>query len=284
MRRSRVWAAGGLALLLAFAVGCQLLDPGRQVSVQAVDAETGKPLPDASVRLAWAGTSLPFGKPEALGKTGNDGTAHLAASPSGEDGVMVAVEAPGYLPEETYLTAKSLALLQPASFFGTAKVGKPAVTLPHYAGPRPRVELVVPNGFRGAISAEVVIQDGATLPPGQRCLVAEVSPAGAVEITGPALLRRLDSPDFTAKYADGTPIPRNASSSTKKNGFWRRGELPLEAQIRLWPLSTEERRYSFLVGTRDEYLAARPTTRVGGNTPAGGGRRGGRGGRGLPPA
>jgi hypothetical protein len=142
-----------------------------------------------------------------------------------------------------------------------------------YAGPRPTVELVVPSGYRGVIKAEVQIQEDAPCQPGQRYFSYEVSPSGAVQVAGPALLRRVFSLgvyslDVCAKYADGTVLSRDAK----------------DAEVGCWWLKCEGSTHFFLVGTRKEYDALRHSEeREGGGEerrPSGGGRGEGRGRRG----
>ena len=62
-------------------------------------------------------------------------------------------------------------------------------------------------------------------------------PSGVLELTGPPLLRRVYSPDFSARYADGTPLIRQ----------------PEGDQVGFWCVKTEGGIDHFLVGTRAEY-------------------------------
>src|SRR5262249_61077154 len=99
----------------------------------------------------------------------------------------------------------------------------PGGGLEMYSGPRFGVELVVPVGYRGLFKAEVRVRDDAPCPPGQRRFRAEVPVSGVVEVQGPPALRRVQPPDFKARYADGSPL--GAEMDAVKVGFrWLRRE------------------------------------------------------------
>src|SRR5262249_51692827 len=71
----------------------------------------------------------------------------------------------------------------------------------------------------------------------QRSFPCEVSSEGVAQLTGPALLHRVYPPDFRARYADGTPVSREAK----------------DEEVGLWSLNFEEHTYHFFVGTREAY-------------------------------
>ncbi len=135
-----------------------------------------------------------------------------------------------------------------------------------YAGPDPAVELVLPDGYRGPVKVGVEIREDAPCPSGQRLFSYVVPPTGVLHVVGPPLLRRVFSPDYRARYADGTALPRLAQ-----------GE-----EVGFWCVKTEGGYEHFLVGTRAEYEALRRADAIEdkyGARPAGGGKGGGRGGR-----
>lgn len=272
---SGIRLVGDSVFLLALVPGCHLFCRDRPVSVLARDAETGRPLPDADVKITAYHTKTPFTASDPVAKTDKNGIARLNASPADDFGVTVSVDAAGYLSEEKFLSAKAIEVIEPPPLlFGARAEGPPTLTLALYAGPRPTVELIVPAGYRGVINAEVHAQDNLPSPSGQRCFPSRVSPTGETRLTGPALLQRIDSRDFTAKFADGTPIPRTAK----------------ENEVGLWWLESHENRHTFVVGTKEDYDLRKPSSRDRSpegpaGKPArsgrgGGGRRGGRGGLG----
>jgi hypothetical protein len=256
------------ALLLAAGPGCQAFARPRPVAILAKDADTGQPIPGAEVRLSYPDTSSPLKPTEASAATGADGIARLRATRSGDMGASVYVAAKGYMQEERYLSAKEIEALQPAGWFEADGSRPVTLAVALYGGARPSVELVVPTGYRGLIKATVLPQEEIPCPPGQRRFSYVVPPSGAVEVKGPALLKRIDSPDFQARYADGTPLSREAT-----------GE-----EVGLWCLSSSPNNsYTFLVGTKAEYTlhrAAGDDGRDGGEKKDQGRRQGGGGGRG----
>jgi hypothetical protein len=209
------------------------------------DADTGEPLPGAEVRLSYPRTDSPLAPGDQFGTTGADGVALLRAAPYGDTGVVVGAAAKGYMPEEQFLSIKAL-----------EEAGPARVILAVYSGPRPTVELVLPMGYRGVVHADVHIDEEAPCPRGQRCFRFEVPPSGVVQVSGPALLRRVDSPDFRARYTDGPPLTREAKDD----------------EVGLWGLKSQGNRYTFLVGTHSQYTIyrSRPSEE---STGDGGGKR-----------
>jgi hypothetical protein len=229
------------ALLLAVAVGCQAVHRYRPVSVLVKDADTGEPVCGAEVRVSYPHTDSPLAPPDTSETTGADGVARLRAAPYGDTGINVEATAKGYLAEETFLSVKAVESIEPAPLLGADQRRDVSLVLALHAGPRPTVELVVPTGYRGVVRAELHVEEGAPCPPGQRRFSVAVPPSGVVQVTGPALLRRVDSPDFRARYADGALLSRDAK----------------ESEIGLWGLGFDRNTWTFLVGTRAEYTIYR---------------------------
>jgi hypothetical protein len=245
------------ALLFAVVPGCQVLSGERPVAVLARDADTGRPIPGAEVSLSYPLAPPVFGPSGARGIAGDDGVTRLQAAP-GDDGLLVQVRAAGYMAEEKVVPRQAVEAIAPAGLFEPVEQRPPAVVLDLYAEPRPSVEFVVPDGFRGTIKAEVHFQDDAPCPPGQRRFSYVVSPTGDVHVSGPAMLRRVRFPAATARYANGTPL--SASSRDTDVGFW-------------W-LKAEPGCQYYVVDTRSEYDMLRRSTEAG---PPGEGRAGGAG-------
>src|SRR5258708_1824758 len=90
----------GTDLLLVVAPRCQALHCYRPVTILARDAETGKPLPEAEVRISYPSSRAQFAPWESVNSTGDDGIVHLRAAPSGDFDVALTAKAKGYLTEE----------------------------------------------------------------------------------------------------------------------------------------------------------------------------------------
>jgi hypothetical protein len=248
----------GPALLVAL-FGCQALYSYRDVPVLARDAETGRPVPGAEVRIYYPLTPASRAPWSSSGETGQDGVARLRAAPCGDAGARVEVTAAGYLFEGKDLPDQFVQA-------GASAESGPFV-MDLYAAPRAAVELVLPAGYRGRVKAEVDVHEDAPCAPGQRCFRYEVPPSGVVQVVGPVLLRRVLPPDFRACYADGKPLSPEASDD----------------QVGFWPLACDGGYQVFFVGTRAEYDNALRDYRKENNSaggPSSHGRGGGGGGRG----
>ncbi len=264
------------APLIPLVSGCQALHSYRPVSVLACDAETKKPIPGAEVRISYPLTQSSSAPWESVGLTGDDGVVHLRAAPYGEAGILLDATAPAYLSQQKNLPVEAVEAIKPPGLFHPAAPRPADFVVEMYAAPGPELELVVPTSYRGVVKVTVRVRDDLTNPPGQRLFSYAVPPSGDVEVTGPPLLRRVYSPDYRAKFADGTPLSRR----------------PEEGEVGFWCLKTEGASEYFVVGTRAEYDELRrsgekensgeshPTGRGGGR---GGRRGGGRGGNAIPP-
>jgi uncharacterized membrane protein YgcG len=253
-------------LLVALTSGCQNLHAYRPVVVQARDAETKQPISGAEVLVAYPLVES-FPAPEqSTGTTGNDGVTRVRAAPYGNVGIQVTVAAKGYLSEEKDVSVAVLQAIQPAGWFEAVERRPVNFVVELYAGPQPTVELVVPTGYRGLVKVDLQARDDVACPPGQRLFSYEVPPSGILSSAGPVLLRRVFGANFTARYADGTPFPRQAA----------------DGALGLWWLRTEGNTQCFVVGTRDEYNAFHSTSgddAAANHSPGGKGGGGKRGGR-----
>jgi hypothetical protein len=84
-------------LVFAVAPGCQVAHPYRPVAVQAVDAETRKPVPGADVRISYFASRSFWPPRDCFGASGTDGIVRLRAAPPGDAGLSLDVTATGYL-------------------------------------------------------------------------------------------------------------------------------------------------------------------------------------------
>src|SRR5262249_39529052 len=147
--------------------------------------------PDAEVLYSYSPNGSPLGRSGGSVKTGKDGVAHLSASPAEEYGVTVEAAAAKHFGEQKCLTPGEVAALAPAPLIGHPKDGPPTVVVALYAEPRPSVELVVPDGYRGVVAVEIVTQEGAGAA-GERRFVVEAAASGKARLVGPPVLRWLN--------------------------------------------------------------------------------------------
>ena len=226
-----------LVCLLPLAAGCQVFSDTRPVSVLARDADTKQPIPGAEVVLAYPLANSLMAPGAATATTGEKGLAQLLATPYPDNTLMLTVSAKGYMTENKGIPLQTVQAIEPDHLFKSIERKSPNLVVELYAeNPYPTVELVVPNGYRGPLHVEIRIPDDAPAQPGQRKFQYEVAPSGEVLITGPALLQRFPYPEFTAKYANGTPLPQNAQG----------------AEVGLWWKKSSGNHYYFLVATAVE--------------------------------
>jgi hypothetical protein len=268
--RRLAWCLFCPILLLAAAPGCQAIHHDRAVTVLVRDAETKQPIATARVTVWDPLIRGPQAPREAVAQTGADGQARLRVAPPGEAGLMVEGAAPGYVYEEVTLPALPAPAAGPAPLFGKSERQSEPVIVELFAEPLPTIELVVPNGYRGLVKAEVQAADEAAPNPSQRRFSFAVSPPEVAVLHGPPLLRRVGPADYLARYADGTQLGPPAENLAGFHWLKREGEVLV-----------------FFVGTRSEYDSIRPSSEPdpeghrparGGTGGSGGGGRGGRGG------
>jgi len=177
-----------MLLALTTGFGCHTLPP---VDVQVRDAETQAPIDGAQVRTWHSGAHSII----TSGTTGTDGMVHIPAPPIEDSPLQFEAMARGYLPRPAG---------QPIERTPTA------VVLEMYAEPRPVLELVVPTGYRGIVKATIRVQNDLKYEPHTRLFSYAVPSSGVVAVALPRLFTRGMTPDIRARYADGTPLPRDA--------------------------------------------------------------------------
>jgi hypothetical protein len=254
------------ALLLGLSAGCQTLPGYRPVVILARDADTKKPIPEAAVRLSYPLAQISWPSWDSRGVTGNDGIVRLQAASQGDAPFLVELTAHGYLPEAKLVPAETVRTIEPAHLFEAVEGRPVSLVLEMVAAqPIPRIELVVANGYRGLVEVELRVQEEASCTPGQRSFSCVVPPTGAVQVSVPPLLQRFGFPDFSARYADGTPLKGTAT----------------DAEVGFWELKAEGLKYTFLVGTQAERTIFRvPAHESPGEKPSSGGGKGRGRGRG----
>jgi hypothetical protein len=235
------------------------------VAILARDAETGKAIPGAEVHVSYPLEQPHFGPSVSSSTTRNDGVARIWSAPYSDDGMLMQVSALGYMAEEKVAPLKAVEAIEPAHLFEQVEQRPVNFVVDLYAEPRPKIELIVPNGFRGIIRAEERIDDRALCPPGKRVFSYRVSNTGEVRLEGPAMLRRAVFADADARYEDGTPL--SSSAKLTDLGFW-------------W-LRADSGYQLFVVNTRIEYDSLCRSSQVNseGTSRSSGGKGGGRGRR-----
>jgi hypothetical protein len=251
-----------LIVVIGCVPGCVAMPGDRPVTVLVRDAETKKPLAGADVLIQYP-LRTAFGPSNSRGDTDGSGVAHLHATPT-EDGVtLLDVAHAGYLSESKELSPKSIAAIERPGWFERAHKRSTDFVVDLYAEPRPRLELVAPVAFQGLIKVRIETND-APCPPGQRDFSATVASNEAV-FTGPPLLRHTTPADYTARFADGVMIPRNAK----------------EPGVGFWWVKEESGDDFFFIGTESQFRAVcAGDHRPAGNGKSQGGGGGGRGRRG----
>jgi hypothetical protein len=268
MWAARLRTAMAATAILTLVPGCVMLPGDRPVTVLVRDAETLQPIAGAEVSIScplsrsFTGPTLVRATTEAAGLS--RGLARLQVAPGGDSVTLMQTEAPGHLAETKEIAADAIAAIERPGWFERLDRRPPSFTVDLYAAPRPQVELTVPVGFRGPVKVRTeIVEAGATA--GQRNFSYPVS-AGEAVVSGPALLRHLAPSDYSARFADGVPLVRNAKESAI--GFWW---LRKETDIDI-----------FFVGTEAECNAAVAADKLSGSggRSSGGSGGGGRGHKG----
>jgi hypothetical protein len=202
MRARRLTLHVLLPVVLATAApGCAMFHVYRPVTVLVRDAETKKPIPGAEVSLAYMTIFDFFAPSPSADVTGADGIAHLVTAPYDRGPpIAICADAKGYCSETYTAEGKDIRVIDTRDWF---KDSRP-ISLVLEKQPRPMVELIIPNGYRGILKAEVKTlgENQGTL--GQRRFSFQVPPSGIVEVAGPRVLRNCYPADYILRYADGT--------------------------------------------------------------------------------
>ena len=213
-----VWHPVAVIILLVPFSGCQTLHQLTPVDVQVRDAETNAPIEGAHVRIWYPSTH----SVAMSGVTGQDGLVRIQSPPIEDSPLMFEAMARGYLPHQSG---------QPIERTSAAAI------LEMYAEPRPIVELVIPTGYRGTVKTTISVQNNIKAEPRARLFSYPVPSSGVVTIALPSIFPRGITPDIRTRYADGTPLPRDAKD--------------YELGCR-WLKADPESEYLFVIGTQWE--------------------------------
>ncbi|MFO0937630.1 MAG: hypothetical protein U0798_14080 [Gemmataceae bacterium] len=189
-----------------FAPGCRTVGMDTGFNVRVIDAETKLPLPDATVQLSEA--QYNDVAREIDSKTEKTGIARFRELP-GESDCVLTVAANQYLPHITTLYEAKNAAISNSTFASDPMLpaNKRIVQVELFAAPRPTIELVVPNGFRGLIQADLQIDPTQISSSQMRRFRYDLDQNGHATVTGPPVLQCVLPADFIAISSDGTPMP-----------------------------------------------------------------------------
>jgi hypothetical protein len=217
-------------LLLAAVAGCGTSYSYSPLAVLARDAETLEPVPFVDVRASYVG--WPKGplyppKPD-TGLTDRRGMATLNAS-ADTGGPIVRLRSDDY----DHATAPARLVDQwcrrVESGTNRGDPHEPDVVVDMWANPRPLIEVVLPDGFRGIV--QLGIPEPAPPPvPRRRHFRVEVPAHGVVELPPAPVLREYDIRAFYhVRFADGRTVypasPRHLDPSDPAPYAWRQAKV-----------------------------------------------------------
>jgi len=258
----------GALVLIPILSGCQSLYRERPLPVLVRDAETKQPIAGAQVEFSHPMSESSTTSDKTAGVTEADGVVRMSAAPRGtrRDSLYVKAAANGYEADSLLVTDENVEKIEPLGLFEAKSRRSPAIVMALYSGPPFTVELEVPPGYRGMIKASVQCRDDLPCPIGQRVFRYRVD-SGSVQVTGPAVLRRVQPVKYVAKYADGVALVSGRADASQVVFHW---------------LKHEEGCEYFVVGSEADIVRYRrdlfPDDPV--SSAPSGGSRGGKGGKG----
>lgn len=233
-----------MSLLILAAVaanGCGFFRPHRPATLQVLDAETRLPISGAKISVRYP-NMMDFSAPLPSRRT-TDATGVANLKLTKYHMLDVSVEAEGYV-----------SLLPSSSFVqGLYESGNALHTVAMWKGPRPKIELLVPDGYRGPV--KVVCATG--LPDdyalGQRLFQYRVDSNGRVVVRTPQFVDA-STLEMTARYHGGAAIP--SSTAGHSDIAFRRVDSGrgVNADTLLYIIGTE---------TEEEILRQSVNTRLG---------------------
>ncbi len=187
--KSRLMTVILAPVLLFQFVGCSFYLP-QTVTFRVRDAETKQPLEGADIHTAYM-TMLDFGllfatRGPTSGRTDADGKLTLVLDPT-KDWLWIDAEAEGYLPEPHMWGASVKKRLVPHG--GLA--GGSDFVLDMYKNPAGRVDLTVPDGYRGLVLVRFAAADSPPQRFGQRHFKYDLGFDGRVSIRESGLFERV---------------------------------------------------------------------------------------------
>lgn len=274
MRARRIERLACCLFISTMAMGCQTLSGDRPLAVEVIDAESKKPITNAQVKLTYPMAQSGVSLQESTTPVSGDGIARIKVSSTSDYGVILAASADGYLSTDLTISNDSVRHLSAAGVFDRGDHRAPNYRLELYAGPDFSIELAVPTGYRGLIRAKPKFEDQFTFRAGLRHFQFNVSSNGQVELAGPAVLRHILPVDYSATFADGTAIAKNADETIVGIKYWK-----MEGADQLFVVGTKSEIEGFVrTNTPDPTDAPRSSGGRGSGPGGGGHHRGGGGG------
>jgi hypothetical protein len=220
MRKSIVTACLlHLGFLTVLVSGCAaLLYRYHPVTIQAIDAETKKPIVGAYAEITYPNTQPHRAPYLASGSTGDNGIAELKATGSGIYCARLDISAKGYMHEDEDLSLDAIEAADGGTASKASKASKPTFVMELFAEPRPQLELIIPDGTVGPIRVNVHIQDDFVYPAGQRDFRYPVVPPEVTQIILPPMFRHVSAAAFSGRFANGTEL--HATEVDTEVGFW----------------------------------------------------------------
>lgn len=201
-----------LVLFVPFWCGCIKFYSQEQYQFKVVDAEQNKPVEGAIVSVAYIFKEPVLNAPKpAEVVTDQSGLAELKVA---DYKAHLRARAEGYIPLRWLRFRKD----SPAQHnFKIQNDSEVIVSI--YKEPKPTIEIVVPDGYRGPVALEFLASDKpAQVKAGQRFFSYNTSPKGYVQIQHSPLF---DSCKIIARYENGNPVPRPSRSRPEQISFLR---------------------------------------------------------------
>ena len=140
---------------------------------------------------------------------------------NGNTGIEVTVTAKGYMTEYKTLSSPAVQEIQPAALFEKVERRPVTVVMELYADPGPTVELILPNGFRGDVRAELQAKETPRDPQASAVSATRCCRPAPSSSAGPRCCSALP----TRTFVQNTPMGPswNAASAARRLAFgsWR---------------------------------------------------------------
>ena len=227
--------AGALAccVLTTALAGCGVFRTHRPVTIQVIDGETRQPLSDAKLSVYYP-NMLDFTAPlPTSGVTDEQGLVTLRI------GDYHSIELRGELADHYQLSPHRISR---ESVVGLPR--KPMRQISHtvelWKLPAPKIEVIVPDGYRGPVKVVYETAPPETYEPGRREFTFRSDRSGRVTVVGPAYLDGFLSV-VSARYESGAVIPLPSANRPEEVAFrWVHGNsLPVGRPSDLFIVGTE---------------------------------------------